>query len=399
MSIQGSEARRAGGSGRIGIAVVLAAGILALAQAGRGEDAKKPTVEVIAAAWARYQNDVKSVRLEWTDSIFVPKETIEVQAIEGEKKPSGQSGKQPRLPPQDEKIQGDSRLILDGTSYRFTSQGYHLDRDTGKFKAQKCDGASVGGIIKAYMPPGDYDHLLGNINHAKATDIPRIHTATPPFLIFRSLTVGLANPRDYRIADRVGHVDGRPCVILEKGSSSARFGLWVDPARGYLVVRQTTAIDGKEIDTTTYSYVQDKRGIWVPTGWRGVEVGLDGRLRQSLTATVTRVEVNVNIDPKDLVLEFPPGTLVRDFTKPSELGDNTQYILREDGSHRLLDRRDRGAPYDRLLATETGQANNPARSRIAWRWVILLSTLGVLGAAAIVAAWKRWASTKGAKAG
>ena len=96
---------------------------------------------------------------------------------------------------------------------------------------------------------------------------------------------------------------------------------------------------------------------WLPRGWKIVAVNSTGKPDHEVSAVVTQLQVNVAIDPKAFDLEFPPGTWVRDFTRQSELGDTTQYIVLEGGKQRPITEKDRGATYQQLLESATGKSD------------------------------------------
>ena len=106
---------------------------------------------------------------------------------------------------------------------------------------------------------------------------------------------------------------------------------------------------------------------WLPRGWKIVAVNSTGRPDHEVSAVVTQLQVNVAIDPKAFDLEFPPGTWVRDFTRQSELGDTTQYIVLEGGEATPNHVQDRGATYQQSSRVRPGRATGSEETHRKWQ--------------------------------
>jgi hypothetical protein len=210
--------------------------------------AKEPnlTLNTITDAWRKYQLQIRSGKFTWTEKTIVPKGAIEVFSAEGIRTdPSKRLDTRTRkLPLEDQTLEGETTLAIDGDKWRYTTQTYAIDDVTGKLKPQKSDVVWNNGIIKAYMPPASYDHAIGNINRGQQSDFPRIITARPMFLIFRSIHVGLFSAQNFILADKRGRIDNRPCCIVESGPVASRRSIWTDLSRGFCVLRETHAIMG-----------------------------------------------------------------------------------------------------------------------------------------------------------
>jgi hypothetical protein len=98
--------------------------------------------------------------------------------------------------------------------------------------------------------------------------------------------------------------------------------------------------------------------------------------------TVQRLEINQPFPDAPFDFEFPPGTWVDDTTRGRDRME--QYIVREDGGRRPIERQERlrGAEYEDLVVTETGEAKRPRPPRRTnwWFWggvVVLAVAAGV----------------------
>lgn len=354
--------------------------------------AKEPklTLNTITDAWKRSQLQLRSGKFTWTERIIVPKGTIEVFNEGGLRTDPSQrlEARIRKLPLEDQTLEGETILAIDGDKWRYTTHTYVVDDETGKLKPQKSDVVWNNGVIKAYMPPASYDHPIGNISRGDQSDFPRIITARPMFLISRSIRVGLLSAENLTLADRSGRIDDHPCCILESGPVASRRSIWADLNRDYCILRETSNNNGQISVKMDITYTHDAQHGWVPSGWRIDEFKDDGTLRQSALATVTHWQINAPLDPKEFELEFPSGTWVRDFTQRSDLGDSKQYIVRENGDKRIINAADRNATYQQLLETETGHANLPSRS--GWRrWSLIALSSIVFISCAIILLFKR----------
>jgi hypothetical protein len=105
--------------------------------------------------------------------------------------------------------------------------------------------------------------------------------------------------------------DGR-CVRLEVTATTrpyfGGFKIDLDPAHGYLIRRTLTGNDGSE-EVDEFKPYGD--GIWIPNRVRSFNP-VDGN---RITCELDECEVNGPIAEKDLVVEFPEGSLVHDREK------------------------------------------------------------------------------------
>jgi hypothetical protein len=304
------------------------------------------TTGMIMQAWARYQQSIESAKFTWIERTTVPKGAVKRAG----KSPRAKATDTRTFPSEDQTLEVPGTLILDGHRWRYISHSYVADDATGKLVPQACDTVYDSEVARAYMPPATGGPPLGDISRCKRSDYPRLNSARPPFLIFRSLALGIVQPEDCVLASGLGFIGDRPCRILLEGPRSSQWSYWVDPARDYIILRAILSADGKDGWKIDFSYTHDQAHGWVLSGWNSVQLDEEGRLRSAFNATVTHWQINTPLDPTAFVLEFPPGTLVTDSTKPSDLGDHTQYLVLEGGTIRPIHLADRGKSYPELLA-------------------------------------------------
>ena len=122
---------------------------------------------------------------------------------------------------------------------------------------------------------------------------------------------------------------------------------WFDPQRGY--VNLPDKQDAKIIEEDSLivqwdiNYTRDDKHGFVPTSW--TSTSRDKSIRQ---VNVGKWSINPDVSAETFDLQFPAGTYVRDKT------NNTEYILRADGSKRLVDPQERqnSASYGTLLKSD-----------------------------------------------
>jgi hypothetical protein len=345
--------------------------------------AAEVTVERVADAWAKYQQHIVSAKFTWTERTLVAKDSFQVF---GDLPSNGQPIAVSNFPNEDTAFQGLNTLTIEGDHWRYESQIPVLD-SSRNLVLQNTVNVSKGGISKSYMLPGGRDVPSGAISEAKPSDVPRINAARPLFLIFRSLGVGLFNPQEYVIAPMVGSIDDRPCTILQTEPTSSRWSLWVDPARDYSILRYTLASEGKVLLTADIAYNHSDEHGWVPKGWTIVNVDRNGKLKQSITAVVTKWQINDAIDPNEFELEFPPGTSVQDFRKQID-GHTTHYIVPVNEEKGQITRPNRDMAPEPRLPNATAEAPMPHERTTSWTWSIVLIAAVLLTCLAIVT-WRK----------
>lgn len=188
---------------------------------------------------------------------------------------------------------------------------------------------------------------------------------------------------DFEMVSRDETIDGRSCLLLRQRADASKHNvvnlLYVDPERDFVVLKWATEVDGKlwaQVDTT---YAEDAAIGWVPSGWNLFMPG--GVNSERYTSTVTDYALNEPHSDKLFVIDFPPGTFVRDRAWGRE------YLVRQGGEKRFIApvERSRGASWGELMETEYGKAGirtqqRPDRTvfRVLWVATTGLLAIGVL---------------------
>jgi hypothetical protein len=186
-------------------------------------------------------------------------------------------------------------------------------------------------------------------------------------------------------------LDGSDCVVLAESSRRApdsKETMWLDPKGGFLVRRWVSRLGGALVGQVDVFYRDDPQYGPLPKGWKRLEQTKEGVMKVSIEAEVTRVELNVPIDPGEFRVQFPPGTLVVEQTiADGARQEHRSYIL-PDGTARPITEEEcrRRVPPEVLATTRPGEAGMPSPRRMQWWWTLALAALGVLAIAVLTAA-------------
>ncbi len=120
-------------------------------------------------------------------------------------------------------------------------------------------------------------------------------------------------PVDWRrieVADEPELVEGRPCIQLRQVQVIDYMKIlqtWtIDPTRDYAIVRYTHRFGDQEPNPVMeIQHRQTDDNGWVPTSWTIHQQ--NGAALNVTTATVTKMELNVDTTDDEFALEFPPG--------------------------------------------------------------------------------------------
>ena len=181
-------------------------------------------------------------------------------------------------------------------------------------------------------------------------------------------------------------MDGNACVVVEERLSESWEGqtrqLWIDPARGNVVVRSRHTVRDKSDCAHDYDIEYDAgdTGLWLPRTISvlrmsplgdpldAISIARIGARSQHIFSDSTpdsgahNVAAHSNESTDFLAWEPRPGTWVDDYI------ENKQYFVRTDGSRRSIAFKENyaGLSYQDLVAEETDAKswNRLARTRI-----------------------------------
>lgn len=354
--------------------LVLAAAVLP--EAARAQDAV-PTIDEIIRVARERQEAVKTGKFEWTVERWIKKGANDRPGIEMPGQPKGPN------PPEDLEVSNDRSVLLSDNMLRYESFGPQLNHDT-PFRIMTAWNGTKSNQFQ------------------DAEDFPSGRIESNPF--FQYLDTFEPIGWTYRMSERhwarfdiqeftvrpeLELAGGEMCVVLEHVKAArARPGdtlfkrLWLSHDRSYVVRRFDEGRGATVYTRIEIDYEDSPAGIAVPVRWTKTKGEVsDPQIIEKCTVTIH--ELNLPVDTGVFELAFPANTWIE------EEGVADPYMLRADGSRRTITQAElkRGAKYDDIAATPTGQAKitpleDNSHARLFW---IVQGVLAVV----IVGIWYR----------
>jgi thiol-disulfide isomerase/thioredoxin len=252
----------------------------------------RPTLNAIADAWLQRQAKVKTFKYTWRRE--GEQKTVNTVCVDGERfmseyqTPGWVPGSLPSTPRPDGRQRGwpirRSKTVFDGAVTRAISftdspqwRGGVLNINAG---STERGGAMPGDcfVILAFRP---FDTNLGGMNVADVRD-----------------------PAKFHIRKQRGQIGNVSCVVIEtEPDPGMLMSYWLDPARGYLPLREQRTTAGEDRGRVDISYGPDPTCGWAPTAWRSVNVGMGGKVFYPTEDTITKFAVNQPIPPSDFEID------------------------------------------------------------------------------------------------
>lgn len=358
----------------VAVAIALLPGVVA------GQDAVPTMDEIIRVARER-QTAVKSGRFEFTADKWNKKGSIG--------HPSGMGDGLPLNPPEDMETTAERLLLFSAEQLRYESFGPQWNDAKKAFTPFRLTTTWNGSESYVFQDPeGFWNGGIGT----RMVFFQGLRTFEPLIWTYRLVDSGWSDfdVRTASVGATLAQAGGEPCVVLEHSIAFSRDTitrrLFLSRDRQFLVTRYEMARDTKVIEQLNIEYDTSPQGIMVPVRWSKIEGDPDApfTVEQSV---VTSYELNLPVapPPETFALTFPPTTWVQEYRSKEP------YIVREDGSRRIITEAEimRGATYEDLLATPSGQARLVSlkeNTSVKWFWVLQ----GVLVSAILLVAYRRW---------
>jgi hypothetical protein len=338
-------------------------------------------IEISAAqvfkTWEAEQKKIYTARIKWSETVTITKEAIaasrklrEARRTAMERAGFKDAAVDSPLDAKDASVTRNQTndFVLQGEDWRWNSDGF-----VGVV-SQREELVVKDGLARSYMPKGADSYAIGNISKvSEKRRIPLAEAGKPLFFVLRSSSFSLFDKSLYSVSKDFGVIDKARCAILTP--SKPGWVLWVElDTEGFPLRRAERGALQIEL-----SYKKEN-GALLLHRW-SIITAPAGIVRESIRANVTDCVYNGSIDASEFELKFPSGTWVRDFTRPSDLGDRTEFIIREDGQNRKIIRGDIGASYDRLVTTDPGYANAPEATWLSSGWFLAVNVLVFLSLA------------------
>lgn len=323
------------------------------------DDNKPITIGTIINAWTERESRARSLDFVAVGTEFRPQMTFTVNLLEAMGRPSEK--KDISVPDTSFNIR--LRLAID------SNRRFRMDCD-GKAPAPTKDGYPDqhhieifdNGVRNTIFPVGAFGYPSGHINRAKNPTAIRNPQVLPILIAYRAFDreIGVFDANKLTLTKDKGVVEDRQCLILKYMEKM----IWVDTARDYVPTRYYELEQGVTTRRIDIKYIADVQHGWVPTSWNNVSLKGNGDTQGSVRASVAEYSIGKPISKETFDVHYPPGTWVRDYVK------DESYILREDGTRRMVLKSENGKDYTDLI-----QTNSPNLTRRRFPWIVGIGTL------------------------
>ena len=270
-----------GRSGAI-IALVLICCMISSSDAGAREVGENAVLQAIGAEWEERASVTDAVEIAWTRSITYP------------------GGGRKSV---------DYTMSIGGIRYELTRQ-FH-------FKSGPATNRIVfdGSVSKSLDQIGASDPA-GRVSRPSSAAGTNDIAVQPVLLGFRPLNSGDATVDldEVRVVPGGGFIGAIECVVLEaagEGGASRRY--WLDPARGFVVLRFESTASGGASLVQDILYADDgPGGMHRPVSWSSIAETSSGDLRLTDECEVTACRFGRAAPDDAFEIEFPNGTRVFD---------------------------------------------------------------------------------------
>lgn len=343
------------------------------------------SIDAIKKAWGARADQVKSLKFEWTESEFWPRNAVDPKDSIGLQN----SGFDAPFPPVDSNLTSRHLLAISGEMIRYEFSGERTG-EKGLIQAQETLTFDGERKVSLFSPNAIFGHPQGNIYPAKRIlqlgqiNLKPVAYAFRPFVP----TIGNLDLDMFEIiAEDVAYDEGQRCILLRERDSVTRMRnppgsgaeLWLSPEMGYSILRYAWRdADGTYKTQLDVRYQRDSATqVWIPAGWRSLPLTFGKPLQVATAANVTAYALNEEMPRSYFQQAFPTGALIVDTT--DETG--ASYIQRADGTLRKITRAEmrNGVPFETLVATEPGEELVRSLGPRSWlTYVVVGATLLVI---------------------
>ncbi len=291
-----------------------------------------PSVGAIAKAWQDRQDRIRSFRFSSTHRETVAKGAkSRLWALFGDKRALEQMGisLDQIVPPTDTTFEFSASLLVDGNKIKFSHDRSQWSSKAKTFVPQPEVSVVDGNVGKHLFSEGSPYTAVPSATVHGTSRIEPTRTLTPFFMTFRPMILGPFKISEFSLTGRRDVIDGKRCLELQRNKGDSIRRLWVDPSRGFLIIRSVNTRNERVRSRGNYEYRQHASGEWVPSQWDLVTFGNDGSFQESVRASVNSYSLNESIEPAQFELEFPKGTHV---VSEAKGGGRELYIVGPAGS-------------------------------------------------------------------
>lgn len=326
--------------------------------------------DMIARIWKEREERVTSAQFEWTEVRTTTKKLLM----------PGETLAEPDAP----QYQVQSSLSLKADQIRHTFRKSMWPQEAPRGENQYVS-VSNGKVSKVYLPPGHVTNFPRGHESRIAGSNDVTWAYLKPFLwCFRPSVddVLVAPLAEFQVTGDTVPYQGHECVVLRhQAAPASHYDLWVDPSRGFVIVRQQFMNDGHLSHELDVDYEQDAAtDLWIPHHWRFALLSHDGEPTLSVNGQLSRADINPDIPDTAFKFEFPPGTWVQE-------DGSHEHIVMANGKRQMISMGDRGLPYETLLSRKPPSTSTSIREVWIKINIVVLST-------ACLGLFARWCRTR-----
>ncbi|MEZ6053809.1 MAG: M56 family metallopeptidase [Planctomycetaceae bacterium] len=259
----------------------------------------------IFEALRQREERIRSFRFEWKQTIVnhLGTETEEDDivcsqqsslAVDGQKVAYAKSGTEPVA-------KGSSDDLLLGKPQQWETRAMSFQHRFDGLIGRATTSYPDTGIVE---PP--YLRPAGNCSATEITDTqPIVHN-------LRALNPAMWNIdwTKVKVSSEATEIDGQACLAirtLREGVPTSIQTWFVDPSRDFVVVRYTRQREGQPPSSVIdIDFTKDEKHGWLPASWR-ISILRSGGHTKTVTAQVSKYEINTEIPDEEFTIEFPEG--------------------------------------------------------------------------------------------
>ena len=308
------------------------------------QDGDPLTLKSVVSTWTEREARARTINISAVGTEFRAESTFSVRQLEMR----GQPNEKAPITVPDTPFVVKVRLAIDG------SELFRMDY-RGKSFAPKESSLSDHHYVDLFNSNEGRRYTIFLVNHSgypsghiSKTDTPtgpRHPQVLPLRIIYRPFDpkIGVFDATKLGLTKDQGVVDDHACLILTDGEKT----VWVDPAIDFMPVRYFEIKNGVTRRSIDIKYAADSQHGWVPVSWTNESVKERGKTADSVKMTAVKCKIGEPIPKATFEPQYPPESWVRDYEK------DESYILRKDGTRRMVLKSENGKKYEELLGTDT----------------------------------------------
>jgi len=343
-------------------------------------------IQAVEKSWKEREAKLGNVRMEWEKTITHYKGS-RTDAL-GYKTKSGEA-----FPLTDRILSESFVLLAKDRMMRFEHDGYSFDGKKEDWGGRKTTAIYDGKENLEYtdQPSGQFNvathRTSGPPSELRRSDLFAVVQSIRP----ASSEFAFVDLAKYRATGRSAKVNGRDCLELSLTAKPGFGGsqLWVDPKRGYVIVRKQSQSPAKVAGTLTeqsdIEYREAVPGLWIASSWTTMTSGRTIPLRTKVAAIVKMIELPAEVPSSQFSMTTPPKTLVHEVSPTG--AEESVYIVKPDGSKADFNPRDRQRSYSEMMGTATSNQTWWGRHRLT---IAILGAIGLVLALGVPRLRKAW---------